>query len=127
MLFSLFDDVFRLANPVHMREHLDRDLRGPLGNSRFNCRDDFGASQGAKSAHTGSMEAMSNAGAVPKRLGPTGRPTHLHQERLDTDEKTRTKERSMMGDHERCSDRSIFSINSRLDWHSTHRRAKGNA
>ncbi len=30
-------------------------------------RRDFGASQGAKSAHTGSMEAMSDAGAVQKQ------------------------------------------------------------
>ena len=30
-------------------------------------RDDFGASQGVKSAHTGSMEAMSDAGAAQKR------------------------------------------------------------
>jgi len=37
-------------------------------------RDDFGASQGAKSVHTGSMKAMSDAGAVQKRFGPTGRP-----------------------------------------------------
>jgi len=30
-------------------------------------RDDFGASQGAKSAHTGSMEATSHAGAAQNR------------------------------------------------------------
>jgi len=44
-----------------------QDIPGTMG------RDDFGASQGAKSAHTGSMEAMSDAGAVQNRLGPTGR------------------------------------------------------
>jgi hypothetical protein len=37
-------------------------------------RDDFGTSQGAKSAHTGSMETMSDAGAAQKRPGLTGRP-----------------------------------------------------
>jgi len=44
------------------------EITGTIG------RDDFGASQGAKSAHTGSMEAMSDAGAAQKRPGPTGRP-----------------------------------------------------
>ena len=37
-------------------------------------REDFGASQRAKSAHTGSMEVMSDAGVAQKRLGPVGRP-----------------------------------------------------
>ncbi len=37
------------------------DIPGTIG------RDDFGASQGAKSAHTGSMEAMSDAGSAKKR------------------------------------------------------------
>jgi hypothetical protein len=37
-------------------------------------RDDFGANQGAKSAHTGSMEAMIEAGAAPRASGPMGRP-----------------------------------------------------
>jgi len=44
------------------------DIPGAIG------RDDFGASQGAKSAHTGSMQVMSDAGAAQKRPGPTGRP-----------------------------------------------------
>jgi len=39
------------------------EITGTIG------RDDFGASQGAKSAHTGSMEAMSDAGGAQKRLG----------------------------------------------------------
>jgi len=44
------------------------EITGTIG------RDNFGASQGAKNAHTGSMEAMSEAGAAQKRPGPTGRP-----------------------------------------------------
>jgi hypothetical protein len=44
------------------------EISGTIG------RDDFGASQGAKSAHTGSMEVMSDAGAAQKRPGPTGKP-----------------------------------------------------
>ncbi len=38
-------------------------------------RDDFGASQGAKSAHTGSMEAMSDAGGAQKRPALRGGPS----------------------------------------------------
>gem|GEM_PF-4683436 len=38
-------------------------------------RDDFGASQGAKSAHTGSMEAMSDVGAAQKRPALRGGPS----------------------------------------------------
>ena len=37
-------------------------------------RGDFEASQGAKSAHTGSMEAMSNAGVAQKRPALRGGP-----------------------------------------------------
>jgi len=57
-------------NPDGERERLRvrHEITGTIG------RDDFGASQGAKSAHTESMEAMSEAGAAQKRPGPTGRP-----------------------------------------------------
>ena len=45
------------------------DITGTIG------RDDFGASQGAKSAHTGSMEAMSDAGGAQKRPALRGGPS----------------------------------------------------
>ena len=45
------------------------EITGTIG------RDDFGASQGAKSAHTGSMEAMSDAGAAQKRPALRGGPS----------------------------------------------------
>jgi len=46
-----------------MNTKVRHEITGTIG------RDDFGASQGAKNAHTGSMEAMSDAGAAQKRLG----------------------------------------------------------
>ena len=45
------------------------EITGTIG------RDDFGASQGAKSAHTGSMEAMSDAGGAQKRPALRGGPS----------------------------------------------------
>ena len=51
-------------NAVRVRH----EITGTIG------RDDFGVSQGAKIAHTGSMEAMSDAGVAQKRPGPPGRP-----------------------------------------------------
>ncbi len=49
-------------NPDGERKRLRvrHEITGTIG------RDDFGASQGAKSPHTGSMEAMTNAGAAQK-------------------------------------------------------------
>ncbi len=47
---------------------------GSSGSTGAIGRDDFEASQGAKSAHTGSMEAMSDAGAAQKRSGTPGKP-----------------------------------------------------
>ena len=45
-----------------------QEITGTIG------RDDFGVSQGAKSAHTGSMEAMSDAGGAQKRPALRGGP-----------------------------------------------------
>ncbi len=66
-----YSGIKYVANSPDVKEERLRvrhDITGTIG------RDDFGASLGAKSAHTGSMEAMSHAGAAQKRPGPTGRP-----------------------------------------------------
>ncbi len=55
------------------------------------------------------------------------RPLNLENDWLRNDQKTGIEGRMIIGGHERCSDRSIFSMSSRFDWHSTHKRANGNA
>jgi len=51
---------------THRQLRVRYDIPGTIG------RNDFGASQGAKNAYTGRMEAMSDAGVVQERPGPTG-------------------------------------------------------
>ena len=53
------------AQALRVRHEITRTI-GP---------DDFGASQGAKSAHTGSMEAISDAGGAQKRPALRGGPS----------------------------------------------------
>jgi hypothetical protein len=55
------------------------------------------------------------------------RPMYLENDYRRNGKKTDTTGRIIILDHERCSDRSIFSRSSRFDWHSTHKHANGNA
>ena len=60
-----YDHRNRIAADLRVRH----EIPGTIG------RDDFGVSQGAKNAHTGSMEAMSDAGAAQKRPALRGGPS----------------------------------------------------